>query len=76
MRCTCCRVPANTYLYAVQALHFVAWRKVGMDLVYRAYMNAPTVAEGTQAAYAAWAALPHEEAGYNNTRWQDAVLQV
>ena len=60
-----CAVPA------MQTLHFVAWRKVGMELVYQAYMQ-----KGTEAAYAAWAALPHTESGYNSTSWQEAISLV
>ena len=55
----------------MQTLHFVAWRKVGMDLVYQAYLKG-----GTDAAYTAWAALPHEESGYNNTNWKAAAALV
>ena len=41
-------------------LHFIAYRKLGMQRVYDAYM-----ADGLQGAYAAWAALPHTEEGYD-----------
>ena len=47
-----------------QVFHFVAWRKVGMQIVYEAYMQ-----KGLQAAYNTYAALPHEEDGYNDPSW-------
>ena len=35
-----------------------------MQVVYEAYMK-----QGLQAAYATYAALPHEEDGYNDPNW-------
>ena len=55
----------------MQVLHFVAWRKVGMQVVYDAYMQ-----KGIQAAYRVYATLPHEEKGYSNSSWLDAAAQV
>ena len=43
----------------VKVLHFIAYRKLGMQRVYEAYM-----ADGLQGAYAAWASLPHTEDGF------------
>lgn len=43
----------------VKVIHFIAYRKLGMQDVYDAYM-----ADGLQGAYTAWAALPHTEDGY------------
>lgn len=47
----------------VKVLHFIAYRKLGMQQVYDAFM-----AEGLHGAYAAWAALPHTEDGYKADR--------
>lgn len=45
----------------VKVFHFIAYRKLGMQRVYDAYMTA-----GLEAAYTAWAALPHTEEGYDS----------
>ncbi len=44
---------------SVKVFHFIAYRKLGMQRVYDAFM-----AEGLEAAYSAWAELPHTEDGY------------
>jgi len=43
----------------VKVFHFIAYRKLGMQLVYDAFM-----VNGVEGAYSAWAALPHTEDGY------------
>lgn len=43
----------------VKVFHFIAYRKLGMQRVYDAFMT-----NGIEGAYAAWASLPHSENGY------------
>ena len=51
---------AGDYVDAhVKVFHFIAYRKLGMQRVYDAFM-----ADGIQGAYGAWADLPHTEDGY------------
>jgi hypothetical protein len=51
--------PEDYAAQTVKVFHFIAYRKLGMQRVYDAFM-----ASGLDGAYSAWAALPHTEAGY------------
>lgn len=44
--------------------HFVAWRKIGMQIVYEAYMQS-----GLLCAYKTFASLPHKEDDYEDKNW-------
>ena len=44
----------------VKVFHFVAYRKLGMQRVYDAF-----IAQGLPGAQQAWAALPHTEDGFD-----------
>ena len=45
----------------VKVFHFVAYRKLGMQRVYDGFLS-----EGLEGAQKAWAALPHDEDGFDN----------
>lgn len=51
--------PDDYTAQSVKVFHFIAYRKLGMQRVYDAFM-----ASGLEGAYSAWAALPHTEDGY------------
>ena len=51
--------PGDYAAVNVKVFHFIAYRKLGMQRVYDAFM-----ADGLDAAYSAWAELPHTEDGY------------
>jgi hypothetical protein len=54
-------IPQDAVTYkklGVKVLHFMSWRKPAMDTVVEAYLEG-----GTDAAYSAFANLPHDEAG-------------
>lgn len=53
--------PEDYAAVGVKVFHFIAYRKLGMQRVYDAYMDG-----GLEAAQKAWAALPHDEDGYDN----------
>ena len=53
-----------TFQTAMQVLHFVAWRKLGMQIVYEAYMQ-----KGLMCAYKTFASIPHLEKEYDNSNW-------
>ena len=56
----------------VKVMHFIAYRKLGMQVVYDAFME-----KGLEGAYEAWAGLPHSEAGYeNNPRLRPSRLRA
>ena len=45
----------------VKVFHFIAYRKLGIQLVYDAFMEG-----GLEQARKAWAELPHDEDGFDN----------
>ena len=48
----------------MQVFHFVAWRKLGMQIVYEAYMT-----KGLMCAYKTFASIPHLEKEYESSTW-------
>ena len=54
-----------------QVFHFVAWRKLGMQAVYEAYMQ-----KGLLCSYKVFAGLPHVEKDYDDKSWMQRTEAI